>query len=89
MRKKLLVAVLLLSVLLGGCGGSRDVDFIAEENTDTWEDDAEYEETEHENTDTDYDEDAYEESEEAVVETYQFTEPRPFSNGRAWVSYRS
>ena len=50
MKKKLLVAVLLLSVLLGGCGGSRDVEFIAEENTDTWEDDAEYEETEHENT---------------------------------------
>lgn len=87
MKKKLLVAVLLLSVLLGGCGGSRDVDFTTEENTDTWEDDAEYRETEHENTDTDYNEDAYEEPEEAVVETYQFTKPRPFSNGRAWVDF--
>ena len=87
MRKKLLVAVLLLSVLLSGCGGSRDVDFTTEENTDTWEDDAEYEETGHENTDTDYDEDAYEEPEEAIVETYQFTKPRPFSNGRAWVDF--
>ncbi len=87
MKKKLLVAVLLLSVLLGGCGGSRDVDFTTEENTDTREDDAEYRETEHENTDTDYNEDAYEEPEEAVVETYQFTKPRPFSNGRAWVDF--
>lgn len=83
MKEKLLVAVLLLSVLLGGCGGSRDVDFTTEENTDTWEDDTGYEETGYENTDTDYDEEA----EETVVETYQFIKLRPFSEKRAWVDF--
>lgn len=87
MKEKLLVGVLLLSVLLGGCGGSRDVDFTTEENTDTWEDDTEYGETEYENTDTDYDGDAYKEVEEVVVETYQFIKPRPFSDERAWVDF--
>lgn len=82
MKKKLLIATLLLSVLLGGCGNSGDSSPAVIDNTNTWEDDTEYEET-----DTDYEEDTYEEPEEVVLETYPFTKLRPFSEERAWVNF--
>lgn len=82
MKNKLLIAVLLLSVLLGGCGDSGDSSSAVVDNTDTWEDDSEYEET-----DMDYEEDTYEESEEVVVATYPFTKIYPFSEGKAWVNF--
>lgn len=82
MKEKLLIAVLLLSVMLDGCGNSGDSSPAVVDNTNTWEDDTEYEET-----DTDYEEDIYEEPEEVVLETYPFTKLRPFSEERAWVDF--
>lgn len=82
MKKKLLMAILLFSILLGGCGNSGDSSPAVVDNTNTWEDDTEYEET-----DTDYEEDIYEEPEEVVLETYPFTKLRPFSEERAWVDF--
>ena len=82
MKKKLLIAILLLSVLFSGCGDSRNSSPTVVDNADTWEDDSEYEEK-----DAGYKEDIYEEPEEVVVEKYSFTELTPFSEGRAWVKY--
>lgn len=81
MKKKLLVAVLLLSVLLGGCSGSKNVDFTTEENTDAWEDDTEYDDS---YGDGYGDED---DSEEAVVASYPLRKIYPFSEDRAWVVF--
>lgn len=80
MKKKLITITLFFSILLSGCGTSESH---PAEDTDTWEDDTEYEEA-----DTDYEEDFYEEPEEEVLETYPFTELRPFSEERAWVNFR-
>lgn len=82
MKNKLLIAALLFSVLLSGCGSSGDSSPAAVDNMDTWEDDSDYEEI-----DTDYEEDIYEEPEEVVIETYPFAKLRPFSEGRAWVDF--
>lgn len=79
MKKKLLIAILLLCVLSSGCGSSEDASPTIAENT-------EYD-TEYEEMDADYEEDIYEEPEEVVLETYSFTKLRPFSDGRAWVDF--
>lgn len=81
MKNKLLIVVLLLSILLSGCGNSGDSSPVAVDNSDAWEDNSEYEEM-----DMDYEEDTYEETEEVVV-TYPLTELTPFSEDRAWVKY--
>ena len=46
MKNKLLIVALLFSILLSGCGTSGDSSPAVVDNTDTWEDDSEYENTE-------------------------------------------
>lgn len=85
MKKKLLMPILLISIMLSGCGNSEDTSPTIED-TDVWEDNTEYD-TEYEETDADYEEDIYEEPEEVVLETYPFTKLRSFSDGRAWADF--
>lgn len=83
MRRKILITILLFSILLGGCGNSG-----YEDNTlnaeDTWEDDAE-----DEAIDTYHDSNSYEtEPEEEIIDSYPLVELSPFSEERAWVTYK-
>lgn len=76
MKNKLLIAALLFSVLLSGCGSSADSSPAAVDNVDTWEDASEYEETELESSegDLEYENADPEDTDDALLDEMQETE---------------
>ena len=73
MKNKLLIAALLFSVLLSGCGSSADSSPAAVDNVDTWEDASEYEETELESSegDLEYENADPEDTDDALLDEMQ------------------